>query len=98
MPLDIPWPFPDDLVSGSLKSRFWRLGSNATLFACGALCKVWMQTLNTTNVHNHENLLSVVQERAKGKPLLTICNHTSNIGTDFDISFDMTGKHGLVEP
>lgn len=79
MPLDIPWPFPDDVAGNSLRSRFWRLRSNATLFAIGSLCKIWMQTLNTTNVHNYDNWLRAVRDREKGRPLLTICNHTSNI-------------------
>jgi len=38
-----------------------------------------MQTLNTTNVHNLDNLVRAVRDREKEKPLLTICNHTSNI-------------------
>jgi len=79
MPLDIPWPFPDDVSGRSLKSRFWRIRSNVTLFTVGSMCKVWMQYLNTTEVHNHENWIRAVRDREKGRPLLTICNHTSNI-------------------
>ena len=80
MPLDIPWPFPDDLNGRSLKSRIWRFGSNVTLFTIGSMSKFWMQTLNTTNVHNHDNFIRAVRDREEGRPLLTICNHTSNIG------------------
>ena len=80
MPLDIPWPIPEYVGGGSLKSALWRLGSNATIFTCGTLCKVWLESLNSTTVHNHESWIQAVEKRAPGKPLLTIANHTSNIG------------------
>jgi len=78
MPVDIPWPHPEGSQKvGRLRTSLWRWTSSVTVFAVGGLSKLWMQGLNTSFVHDEKTLLSLIEQRESGRPLLTVCNHTS---------------------
>ena len=81
MPVDIPWPHPEGSQKvGRLRTSLWRWTSSVTVFAVGGLSKLWMQGLNTSFVHDEKTLLSLIEQRESGRPLLTVCNHTSTAG------------------
>lgn len=77
MPLKIPWPHPEGHSQQGVRDHLWRWGSNFAIFTIGGLSKVWMQGLNTTFIYNENTLLKLVEQREEGRPLLTVCNHTS---------------------
>eukprot|EP00249_Psilotum_nudum_P013812 c24527_g1_i3 orf=263-1192(-) len=45
----------------------------------GALSKLWISFLNSTQVHNQQTLFNLVKSRPRGTPLLTISNHMSTL-------------------
>ncbi|XP_021891096.1 N-acylphosphatidylethanolamine synthase [Carica papaya] len=47
--------------------------------AVGAFAKLVATFLNTTSVHNAHNLISLVQSRPPGVPLITVSNHMSTL-------------------
>jgi len=77
MPINIPWPHPEGADAEGMKGRVWRWTSNVTVFAVGSISKLWMQGLNTTFVYNQKTLLDLIEARETGRPLLTVCNHTT---------------------
>lgn len=70
------WPFPP---SSKLQQTFslWQLGSSIVIPAVGILSKIMTDWLNTVNVHNREILIDALDNRPKGTPLITVCNHHS---------------------
>lgn len=49
--------------------------------AVGAFAKAVANLLNTTTVHNGDNLIQLVRSRPPGVPLLTVSNHMSTLVT-----------------
>ena len=80
MPVDIPWPHPEEV---GLRSSLWRWTSNVTILTFGSLSKLWVQGLNTACLYNEKTLFDLVEEREEGRSLLTVSNHSSMAGEDF---------------
>ncbi|PRD22283.1 UNVERIFIED_CONTAM: Tafazzin [Trichonephila clavipes] len=66
-------PPPSKLQNFSL----WQLGSAIVIPAVGVLSKLMTDWLNTVTVHNREVLIDAIDNRPKGTPLITVCNHHS---------------------
>ncbi|KAH3820762.1 hypothetical protein DPMN_122511 [Dreissena polymorpha] len=58
-------------------SRLWTLASNITKCIVQCLCKLWLETLNTTKVVNKETFLKLTKSREPGRGLVTVSNHHS---------------------
>ncbi|XP_055953992.1 tafazzin-like isoform X2 [Argiope bruennichi] len=69
------WKFPP---SNKLQNfSLWQLGSALVIPAVGVLSKLMTDWLNTVTVHNREVLIDAIDNRPKGTPLITVCNHHS---------------------
>ncbi|KAG8181828.1 hypothetical protein JTE90_003975 [Oedothorax gibbosus] len=69
------WPFPP---SNKLQNfSLWHLGSAIVIPAVGVISKIMTDWLTTVNVHNREILIDALENRPKGTPLITVCNHHS---------------------
>lgn len=81
---NIDWIFP------KLKypSKLWRLASYPTVGIVGFCSKIIIEYLNNTRKYNIENLVTQLDKRPPGIPLLTISNH--------DSCFDDPGMWGLL--
>lgn len=73
MPLEVKWPFPDFKKSHKL----WNLGSSIVVPLVGVCSKIMSDWLNHVTVHNREVLIKSIENREKGQPLITVCNHHS---------------------
>ncbi|EFW17571.1 tafazzin [Coccidioides posadasii str. Silveira] len=71
------------LSHGTLEqpSSFWRFCSSLTMFQVAALCRGFLYTFNTTEVHGQEAFLKLLDERrdhtSRTRGLITVSNHIS---------------------
>jgi len=75
MPLkDGSWRFPSP---GQKVPWMWKVSSRFALGAVGLFSKLWIEWLNTVQVHNMEVLQDLLEKRPKNQGLLTVSNHQS---------------------
>lgn len=67
----------NDWIVSTKYSRKWKLFSSVVTVFVGLTSKLWTKFLNHSECHNVSQLLDLIKNRAKGKPLITVSNHDS---------------------
>lgn len=62
-----------ELIAAFIIILFYQRLNSCFLFSCF----VFIDWLNTFHVHNREILIDALDNRPKGTPLITVCNHHS---------------------
>jgi monolysocardiolipin acyltransferase len=86
------WKFP---LAGKKMRWIWKISTQLAVVTAGLTSKLWIEWLNTVQVHNKEALQELLENRPKDQGLLTVSNHKSCL--DDPLLWGILKKRQLID-